>query len=76
MSAKDDWVPFAEVIKSAWLQALTAARNAALEEAAVLVESLCYAYEGDEVCQAVNANLRKAAKELRHRAAQDTGKKT
>jgi len=46
-------------------------RQEALEEAAKLVENFCYAFEGNEVCKAVNENLRKAAAEIRHRAKQE-----
>jgi hypothetical protein len=35
------------------------------EAAAKIIESMCYAFEDDEVCREVNANLRKAAREVR-----------
>lgn len=55
------------------LSELADARRQAFIEAAEIAENMTLAFEGNEECLEVNRNIRKVAKEIRHRAEEMKG---
>lgn len=49
------------------------ARRQAFIEAAEIAENMTLGFEGNDECRAVNRNIRKVAKEIRHRAEETQG---